>query len=805
LLFSLFIIKTSSAHSKEVTELFPNVKPTDTMAFISTIHRFTKAMLKDTDQTIKEFALQEEPSPYKRIFSFKEEEKEFPTLPDDALIELFVFEEPKEHNSEPSEKEKDNTPIQSSHSSNHSDELDTLSSLLSSKEESPKETLKMSFEENKVIQRIRSLVKLKKLDETGAIFPVIRFAVGLGDYDEESEDLWNSKDLDEDQGDHDDEEDRKLKIRRVAYDGVLTSDSVVRNNDEGKEKIKIRRLENSVSNKTKQVKMDTFGGMSNDNTSSDNSNTETNTETKTETTESATLSSNTQESNDESNEATSKFSLDSSQDSENEEETPPTSIKNDSETIEENHRETKRVVMIAMEYYPDTIATILLGEEHSTNIEHLIDEDSQEESNSNSSDSSVQNSQSEEGDSEKEESEPQEFDIFHEAIEIYDRLMQKSVFLNMNYFFADLDCKSIYMKEVSSAEKEALESKYTKIYSHNKKLYNFVFKTVYDINQFTIDDITKLNFIPEKKTLQASDPMNHQILFVYQLSMWFIDFYLNKSEIFQDTAYVNQVFNMLSESESDGSLFESFDMEKLGFVFGETGDDVELGNLEDLQGAEIGAYSVKTPLLFNFMNYLLKNDRKQEKDIFLAFYKANEFTSVTAEVIEGLYNQSNTLADIFLRFYFYAKFERFLINTEKAKFVSPRAEFRERIEKLNEAIKELANALSTGVSEHEDMVQEIKDELKVLSEQTARNNYVDIILNGIRNAVLGYHEKVENLNYLIENMQRFREEQGKWGSKIGSIEEMGGDEVKVMRVEEFLEVEFRDSVSREDSFRLLVV
>lgn len=731
--------EANTKFSEDVGTYFPNVKPTDTNLFIPAIKRFADAMLKETDQTLKEFALEEDKQTFKRLFTLNDEEKNHPTLPNEVVVEVVVLDELEDQKEASSEESGNKVQLVALDMEDEQKSSLSKSSNASQTKQTETEDGMESEGQKELLTKIKNLVKLNKLDSTGTIFPYIQFSVGLGDYDEDTEDIWNTKDALEEE----EEEERKLQS-----DLDLRKDELLSANT--------KRDQKNILRKNRER-----------------------------------LLSGSQLSDTNTSEKTPEKSVDQS---------------NNSEELETQSPRKRRVGMFVMEYYPHTIASLILGVPNEETIEQLKVEDS-ENSGEISNNESAQNSAS--SNDEDENSQAASLDVLLEGINMLQILLKKSSYLNKNGYFADFNCNNIIMEEIAPELKESIESQYIELYPYEDGLYNFILKSTYDIGSFTPDQINTLRFPPEKNIFELTASVNHQVIILYQLGMWFVEYYLHKSGRFGHTEYVNKVFSLLAEPPSDSPIFDSLDTLQLEFLFPEDADgqDLEMGNLEASEDeAEAQDYNVENPFLFNFMNYLLKKNRKEEKDVFLAYYKSNPFTVVSTEVIQNLYDSAKPeLAGVFLRFFFNAKFERFIIDSEKQKYVNPRSEFKTRIEGLNEEIDKVIKAMDFANSEHEDNLEGLKEELTTLGEQTLRNNLVDILLSAIRNLVLGYHQKVETLEYLAKSLQRIRDEQGKWARKLDSVQQMDKDAFGDLKVEEFLEVVFRDPVSREDSFRLLVV
>jgi gas vesicle protein len=309
--------------------------------------------------------------------------------------------------------------------------------------------------------------------------------------------------------------------------------------------------------------------------------------------------------------------------------------------------------------------------------------------------------------------------------------------------------------------------------------------------------------------LKSIGDLNEQAIMIYGLGMWFIEFYLSRSNIFTNTQYVNEVFASIALSKVDERIMETLDYNKLTFLFPEqkTGEEDNLTPEEKeqiIEGTEPQGYSVTNPLLFNFMNYLLKSNRNKDKDDFLEYLKKTEFKTVTSEVIQEMYEINPAVTESFLRFVFYARFERTFIDTEKGKFISPISDYKERVDALNKQIEQLNNGLKTKISELLDMVEEIKTELMLVAEQTARNAYVNIFMDAMRNIILGYHISAENFKFLSDTLDRFRAEQKKWEEKFEAVKILEGKDFEFLKVEEYLGIGFNDPVERND-FRLLMV
>ena len=460
------------------------------------------------------------------------------------------------------------------------------------------------------------------------------------------------------------------------------------------------------------------------------------------------------------------------------------------------------------DYFKDTIGTMLLEYEPLEVPELLklldneIDPDDLEKEESVDSNTSEQT-----GDHEEPE---KEFDIFYEGLNILEILLEKAKFVSVNKYILDLDCNSIFMNEVPDNMQGLFETNTNKLYDYQDKKYNFVFNSVHDFVDFPDSKLYSLKFVPDINVLKTMGELNEQAVMVYGLGMWFIEFYLSRSGLFTSTQYVNEVFASIALSKVDERIMETLDYTKLTFLFPEqkTGDEEGLTSEEQeeiLDGTEPQGYSVSNPLLFNFMNYLLKNNRTKDKDDFLEYLKRTEFKTVTSEVIQEMYEINPVVTESFLRFVFYSRFERTFINTEKTKFISPLSDYKERIDALNKQIEELTNGLKTKISELLDTVDMVKNELLLIGEQTARNTYVNIFMDAMRNLILGYHMSAENFKYLSDTLAKIRGEQQKWQEKLDAIPELEGKDFEFLKVEEYLGIEFNDPVSRDDSFRLLVV
>jgi hypothetical protein len=478
--------------------------------------------------------------------------------------------------------------------------------------------------------------------------------------------------------------------------------------------------------------------------------------------------------------------------------------------VSEKNLPKKRVGMIVTDFYKETIGTIMLGDDPLEVPEMLkVDENEIDPEETDGSDANDK-SGSEGDEEETEEKSEKEFDIFMEGVTIMDILLQKSKFVGVNKYILDLNCDSIFMNEIPENLHDFFESNTNKLYQYEDKTYNFIFNSVHDFHDFPAYRLYSLKFVPDTNVLKQIGEMNEQAIMVYGLGMWFIEFYLSRSGVFRHTQYVNEVFATIALSQVDERIMETLDYTKLDFLFPEqkTGEEEGLTVEEQdeiIEGNEPQGYSVTNPLLFNFMNYLLKNNRSQDKDDFLEYLKKTEFKTVTSEVIQELHEVNPTVTETFLRFLFYSRFERLFIDTEKTKFISPLSDYKTRIDGLNESIDKLNKGLETKISELLDMVEEVKQELLVIAKQTARNNYVNIMMDVMRNLILGYHVSAENFKFLDDSLIKLRQEQEKWEEKIGGIDELEGKDFKFLKVEEYLDIHINEPVSRDDSFRLLVV
>ena len=454
----------------------------------------------------------------------------------------------------------------------------------------------------------------------------------------------------------------------------------------------------------------------------------------------------------------------------------------------------RRVALVITEFLDDTLGTVVLGRELPEMPELLRVDDNELDPLEESHEETEEDAQSP-----KQEA---EFDVFMEGVSILEILSKKAKFLATNGYFADLDADSLLMKEVPESMLDFVQSDSIRLYSYEDKRYNMLFKSVHDAGTFAAFKLFTLRFVPDANLLKQMGALSPEAIMLYGLGMLFIEFYLARSGQFAHTRYVNEVFSMVALSGVDQRVMESLDYSKLGFLFPEqsAGEDEEA-----LDGTRPQGYAVKKPLLFNFMNFLLKRGRAQDKDDFLGYVKSSGLETVTSEMIEELLQVNRPVTESFLRFLFYSRFERLFIDSEKGRFVGSAGDLRARVDALDARIGQLNQGLAAGVSLLLDMVEEVKAELAELARQSARNEYVDVFMNAMRNVVLGYHVSAENLKYLDDSLQRLRQAQERWAAKIAAIPELEGKDFEFLKVQEYLGIQFNEPVSREDSFRLLVV
>ena len=130
--------------------------------------------------------------------------------------------------------------------------------------------------------------------------------------------------------------------------------------------------------------------------------------------------------------------------------------------------------MFVMEYYPHTIASLILGVPNEETIEELKVEDS-ENSGEISTNESAQNSAS--SNDEDENSQAASFDVLLEGINMLQILLKKSSYLNKNGYFADFNCNNIIMEEIAPELKESIESQYIELYPYEDGLYNLILQS----------------------------------------------------------------------------------------------------------------------------------------------------------------------------------------------------------------------------------------------------------------------------------------------------------------------------------------
>jgi Fe-S cluster biosynthesis and repair protein YggX len=256
LLFTISLVK--SDFDEDVLKVFPNITPKENYAYIPAIKRFTEAMLETTDQTLKEYALNDDREPFIKRFKLDDNEKAKPVHLNEVTVELIVFDEEKSFEDLNSNSA---VSLNTKSVSSSPDELiverklEEISGDMSQQMETESDQ-SLTFDENKVdlmdpnqrrtLEKVKAMKKLKIMDELGIYFPLLHFSVGLGDYDEESKDIWNQRD----------EEERRLsskkskivkknetrKLVKIDINTIIESIEQQRHSNKKRTKIRIENL-----------------------------------------------------------------------------------------------------------------------------------------------------------------------------------------------------------------------------------------------------------------------------------------------------------------------------------------------------------------------------------------------------------------------------------------------------------------------------------------------------------------------------------------------------------------------------------